>query len=87
MRGGPGACIADEITFMKRRLLPLLSLALTTGIFAGSQTGLPASPAWTQFETKLTLPAGCRCLKLNRLINKPGKLCVDDVTPNVATPP
>ena len=43
---------------------------------------LPSLSEWTRFETKLVLPEDCHYLKLNLLINKPGELCVDDVTLN-----
>jgi hypothetical protein len=41
---------------------------------------LPASESWTRFETQLDLPDDCHYLKLNLLINKPGELCVDEIT-------
>jgi len=48
---------------------------------------LPASAEWTRFETRLVMPADCHYLKLNLLINKPGELCVDEITLNAVTSP
>lgn len=45
---------------------------------------LPVSPEWTKFETRLVLPEDCHYLKINLLMNKPGELCVDDLTLNAA---